>query len=216
MSDKDDRNYMITAAAWQEGLLQSYRRLHVTIQSILLTIGVGLTIAAVSLDKPVFLASEDSTRQGGTLETLFAFFVPSLVCSIVFIVIMAFSFYSHRKFSWVVLCRGDDINWWQQKIIEHEQQKRDGKAVYPREERYFTHFKLHQKMRRIAENGDTLFEDDDVEFNEDKVHTLVGKGLGHTRKVIDKQLFLWLKVLWIGLLIINVLSVSSTFFPHSG
>ncbi len=174
MNDTDDRDYLIAAAAWQESLLQGYRSLHVTIQSILLAIGVGLTVVPFAVaDYPTFSAR-------------------ALASAVILTCIAGLHFFSSRKFSGVVDARGKDINWWHGELIRTEQR------ISPAS-RYFTKFKIHQQARRKdSAHLEEIFltTTEGVRLTDEQVKELIGKGLGHTRQVIDHQLFTWIGRIW--------------------
>lgn len=174
MTDFEDRNYLIQAAAWQETLLQAYRSLHVTIQSILLAVGVGLTVASLTIGNYPKVS-------------------PSVVvCTVLLTTIACLHMFSSRAFSGVVHARGEDINWWHCEIIRKEHN-------LPPEIRYFTKFKIHQQARRKdVTHLEKIYLTPTTEttLTDDQILELIGKGLGHTRRVIDQQLFNWINKIW--------------------
>ncbi|EIU7748478.1 hypothetical protein NQO50_004294 [Vibrio vulnificus] len=171
MSNQDNRNYIMAAVAWQDTLLQSYRTLHITIQSILLAISVALAVTALNIDD------------------FPSFSVASAICVLIHLAILCLQKFSTDKFSGVVAARGNDINWWHKELLRFEH-------GYPPEERFFTQFKVHQQARRDDYPYlEQLFLRSREDLTEQDIDRLIGKGLGHTRKVIDLQLFSWMS--WI-------------------
>lgn len=102
MKENADRNYLLQAAAWQETLLQAYRSLHVTIQSILLAVGIGLTVASLTVEK----YPSNS--------------VAIILVAVILTCVFSLHLFSTMKFSEVVSARGNDINWWHKQIIRYE------------------------------------------------------------------------------------------------
>lgn len=175
-SDDNSRGFLIDAIAWQETLLQSYRSLHVTIQSILLAVGVGVAIAALTVAPWPDLSAV------------------SLVCAVLLSCLAALQQFSASAFSGVVTARGQDINWWHEQLILAES------GLAP-DARLFTKFKIHQQCRRRnAQHLEDLFLQARPIAIDPSV--LIGKGLGHTRRVIDRQLFRSISLIWILLLIV--------------
>lgn len=159
--------YLLDAAAWQDSLLQSYRSLHITIQSILLAISAGLLVAAVSI------------------EDLWG----SLVAVGVLVVIWLFQRFTATKFRAIVRSRGEDINFWHRELLFAEQS-------LPAQVRYFTKFKVYQKLHRTgSEHLATRFLSEEP-LSVDEITQLVEKGLGHTRFAVDEQLFERLARIW--------------------
>ena len=123
MNKTDERNYLLAAATWQETLMQSYRSLHVTIQSILLAVGVGLAVASLTIAEYPSLS-------------------PSvIICAFILTCIAGLNLFSTHKFSGVIKARGEDINWLHKQIIRKDYDCDPNT-------RYFTKFKIHQQARR--------------------------------------------------------------------
>ena len=53
MVNKQSIDYLLAGAQLNDSLLQSYRQLHLTLQSIFVAIGVGLSIAVLAFNKPL-------------------------------------------------------------------------------------------------------------------------------------------------------------------
>lgn len=162
MNETEDRNYLLAAAAWQETLLQAYRSLHVTVQSVLLAVGVGLAVASLTIS--VYPSSSPSV----------------LICAFILTCVVGLHLFSVRKFSDVIKARGEDINWWHKQIIRKEHNC-DPNV------RYFTKFKIHQQARRNdVSHLEKTFGKSDESLSEEQIEELIAKGLGHTRIVIDQ------------------------------
>lgn len=172
--DNQNLEYLLEAAAWQDALLQSYRSLHVTIQSILLALAAGLFVAIFSL------------------QTLYS----AIVAYVVLVGMWVFQIYTSRTFRAIIHARGEDVNFWHREIILQEQ------YLDPRQ-RHFTRFKIHQKLHRgDAEYLRDLFlSDSDAEITPTDADKLIEKGLGHTRRAVDQQLFQRMTWIWILLIL---------------
>ncbi len=176
--DMNNHEYLIAAVTWQESLLQAYRSLHVTVQSILLALGVGLFVVPLT-DSPNLTLS-------------------AILVAVLLLMLFLLHAKSSQKFAGVVLARGKDINWWHAKLIQCEQ-------GMPSKSRYFTSFKIHQQTQRDVNNEDLkqkyLSDDSNSRLTESDCQSLIGSGLGHTRMVIDQQLFQWIEVIWFFILL---------------
>ena len=169
MTNPEDTNlgFLLEAASWQDSLLQSYRSLHITIQSIILATSAGLFVAIVSLVN----------------------IYGSLVSFVVMILIWIFQYLTTKKFKYIISNRGEDVNFWHREIIMAEQ-------LLPAAQRFFTKFKIYQKLHRGDADymQDTFLSTRKITLKE--VEILIEKGLGHTRYAIDEQLFERISLIW--------------------
>lgn len=169
MTNSEDAkvDFLLEAASWQDSLLQSYRSLHITIQSILLATSAGLFVAIVSL-QDVY----------GSL-TSFA----------VMILMWFFQYFAAEKFKHIISKRGEDVNFWHREIIMAEQQ-------LPAAQRFFTKFKVYQKLHREGSDylQDMFLSTKKVTQKE--IEILIEKGLGHTRHAVDEQIFARISFIW--------------------
>lgn len=178
----EQRAFLLAASAWQETLLQSYRSLHVTIQGFL--IAASSAILAVQLTGAV---QEQSARP-----------LAAALFNVVFTVLLGLLLWLQGKtateLQGVVESRAADINHWHKVTMLSENDLEPS-------QRAFTYFKLWQHANRadvihvlpqyLAEEG----------ISEAAVEELIGKGLGHTRRVLDVNLFARLhKLCWAILL----------------
>ncbi len=185
MSHQENKSYIMDIVAWQDTLLQSYRSLHVTIQSILLAISVALAVTALNLNDFPSLT------------------IVSGVCIVIHLAILILQRSSTSKFSGVVKARGNDINWWHKELLKVEHS-------CPNDERFFTKFKVHQQAcRNDFLHLEQLFLQSSGNLTEDDIDTLIVKGIGHTRRVIDQQLFTW--VSWICVLLFIVTCIGPVY-----
>ena len=101
----------------QDSLLQSYRSFQLTIHSILIAIGTGLSIA---------LIYENQRNQSILIFTVF----------ITFLFLALYILFKLRK---VIHSRELDVDYWHKKIIEFEKDLNT-------DEKHFTRFKIYQKQ----------------------------------------------------------------------
>lgn len=168
-------DYLIKGAQLNDSLLQSYRQMHLTIQSIFIAIGVGLFIAILTFTKlaQVVLATLILTVLAG---------------------VSLYILYTMRR---IIIARGDDVNFWHRKLILVEQD-------LPPNQRYFTEFKIYQRLHRTDANYlKNLFLTNN-KISAEEIYVLVERGLGHTRKVLDRWLFIGINIIWFLLLAIGV------------
>lgn len=159
----------ITHSGIQDSLLQAYRSLSLSLQSILLGLGIFLLTRIV---------------ESGSFYISIFFATPYLF-------IFCFAIYINIKFTKVILCRGQDVNFWHKQLISLEQSSEA-------RNRYFTKFKVNQKHQRDGMSYlSEIVELREEPFTEEEIKQLVGEGLGHTRKVIDKYIPLAILVTWV-------------------
>ena len=115
---------LMHGARLQDYLLQTYRSMHLTSQSILFAIGTGLT---------VFNAKGFENR---------------IDSYIIFVLTIAFAtggILFSRSFSKVTRSRESDVDYWHGKLLEFEQK-------IPVEDQFFTNFKKHQLSHNLDIN----------------------------------------------------------------
>lgn len=206
-------SYCLNQSAIQDNLLQSYRQIFLTIESIALAIGIGVATAASSAESP-----------------------ENLVFLFAGVLLVLLGYYSIRKGVNIVRARGDDVSHWHYKIMELEQE-------LPKEERKFTRFKLYQRFRphenylKIDLQELPFFSDPEPfiysgtfdincdgkasdkyirrycndELTDDDLKNIIGKGLGHTRKVLDKIIPYTILVGWLLILLIILVLLYSEY-----
>jgi Flp pilus assembly protein TadB len=184
-SVSDELSYLLNGAAWQDSLMQSYRSLHLTFQSILLAVGIGLVVVVLSFEEPL----------------------PVGVLSIIFLAVWALQMFSMKRFKSIVTFRGQDVNFWHRAIILAEN-------GIPAEKRYFTEFKVYQRQRPHQKDLAHLKEKflSEYKISPEETDLLIEKGLGHTRRVIDQQLFAFISWIWIFLLIAILVMIALQIF----
>lgn len=107
---------LLDAAAIQDSLLQSYRNFHLTMQSIFVAVGGGLTVA--------FIEQDD--------------FLKSILIFIINAVVIFCSVKALYRIKQVIMSRSEDVSFWHRLIIREEEKNKN--CV----ERYFTKFKTYQ------------------------------------------------------------------------
>lgn len=167
--------YIIEGAELTDNLLQNYRNFHLTLQSIFIATGAGLSIAIIAFDEIIQFA----------------------LATFILILLAILSFYISIKMHGIIIARGKDVNFWHRELIKSEQN------LLP-ENRYFTKFKVHQKLHRAdIEHIQNMFLSD-KKINDDNIDIIIEKGLGHTRKILDRWLFVGIGILWVILVVISV------------
>lgn len=168
-------DYLLAQAQLNDSLLQSYRQIHLTIQSIFLAIGVGLSVAIT------------------TFKECFQIVLTTLTLTL----LAGISLYILFRLREIITARGEDVSFWHRKLILAEQS-------LPPDQRFFTEFKIYQKLQRVDANHLRSMFLTDKRIEPPQIDTLVEKGLGHTRRVLDKWLFAGISVMWVFLLGIGV------------
>jgi len=170
--------YTLQSVSLQDSLLQSYRNLHLTLQSILLAISTGLLVTILQID--------------GDLKSMALLGVQAAFSA--FGVLVLWEIYG------IIRARGEDVSYLHKRLIGAEQ-------GLPPEEKEFMKFKIYQKLGRDdSEYMQRISKTEEV-TEEDEIHYLVGEGLGHTRKVIDKWLYFGILTLWALLLSVSIIFV---------
>jgi hypothetical protein len=170
------RDFLLAGAVWQDGLLQNYRLIFLTLHAILFAIGIGVLAASLS--------QQSDAR--------------AIVLSSILICIAFTSSYLLVTMRKIVLARGNDVNFWHRRLIRWEND-------FTVNERDFTRFKIHQKSKREDSLYDRFM--NGRKIDEADIDDLIEKGLGHTRKIIDKQLFRGLLIGWFLLSLGGVLNI---------
>ena len=168
-------DYLFEGAELNDSLLQAYRNFHLTLQSIFVAIGAGLSVAVLVFDEPI----------RSTLATLIL--VVLGIISIFILILM------HR----IIRARGNDVSFWHRKLIRAEQD-------LPPDRRYFTQFKIYQRLHRAEANHLQELFLTERKIPDEEIDLLVERGLGHTRKILDKWLFIGIGIIWLLLFTISI------------
>ncbi len=165
----------ITHAGIQDNLLQTYRTLSISLQSLLLAIGIFLTVTLL-----------DSNN----IEIIRFYLIPIYLIFIVAV-------YISQKFMDVIGHRGKDVSFWHKQIIALAQEVGQSR-------RYFTKFKVSQKnCRNLNDYLTQLIEPREEPLNKDEIHDLIGRGMGHTRKVLDRWIPFGIRAIWAVIVIVS-------------
>lgn len=166
----EQREFLLAACAWQESLLQSYRSLHVTIQGFL--IAASSAVLAVQLTGAI---QEQSSRP-----------LAIAIFNSAFTVLLGLLYWLQTRtaieLKAVVESRAADINHWHKATMASENELEPA-------QRAFTFFKLWQHAHRadVAHVLPRYLPEEGISGAD--IDELIGKGLGHTRRVIDVNLF---------------------------
>lgn len=184
-SDAEQRDFLLSCAQWQDSLLQSYRSLHVTIQGFL--IAAGAAVLAVQLT--------------GAVQEQNAQHLTNTVFNALFTGLMGFLFWLQRRtakeMKGTVDSRALDINHWHKLVMLAEND------LEP-DQRAFTYFKMWQHAKRASVEHILPEFLPPEGLSAEKAELLVGKGLGHTRRVLDVNLFERLQLLWYSMIVVSV------------
>lgn len=187
----EQREFLLAAAVWQETLLQSYRSIHVTIQGLL--IAAGAAVLAVQLAG----ATQQQTER----------LLTNAIFNLVITCLLAFILWLQRKtaneLKGVVDSRAADINHWHRLTILAEN-------AFDPDQRAFTFFKIWQHAHRADVTHVLPRYLPQEGLSEPAADELIGKGLGHTRRVLEVNLFERLLLLSKAMLIASF-GVSSWF-----
>lgn len=88
-------DYLLAQAQLNDSLLQSYRQIHLTIQSIFLAIGVGLSVAIT------------------TFKECFQIVLTTLTLTL----LAGISLYILFRLREIITARGEDVSFWHRKLI---------------------------------------------------------------------------------------------------
>lgn len=154
------RDALLQMAVWQDSLLQSYRSINVTLQSVL------LIVLGVLLDFP----GKDSSD--------LLVFVSLCIAALVFLLAL----FSNDNLQKVINARGRDVSYVHREICLSER-------YLPREDRLFTRFKIEQSANANLINEQKARFLSDNHASEADIETLIDGRLGFARRVIDRNLF---------------------------
>jgi hypothetical protein len=164
-------NYLASHTRNYEALLQTYRQINLTTQSVFLILGTFLLSNILAEDRIQIM----------------------LFWGILLIVLTLFSVIVMWRFHKVIVARGEDVNWWHERMIETEE-------FLPSEERTFTNFKLYQSRDTISTQVLNSFHE---KLTSEEIHLLLGTDLDKIRNVINSYILRGMVYLWISLNIIS-------------
>jgi len=167
--------YLLGFAELNDSLLQAYRNLHLTLQSIFMVLGAGLLVAVLHFNEAL----------------------RSTLAACVLVALGIISTYILFKIRGIIIARGKDVSYWHCELIKAEQ-------GLPPDRRYFTQFKIYQKLQRSKAEYLRQWTQLAKGLTDEEIRLLVETGLGHTRKILDKWLFIAIVVIWLLLAIIGI------------
>ena len=171
-------NYLAAHARNLEALLQTYRQIHLTTQSVFLVLGT-------------FLLSQVL----GASDLAHALFLEALL-----VTITVFSNLVMMKFSRVIRQRGEDVDWWYRKIIRLEQDLPPG-------DRLFTQFKMYQSRDRLEDENLARFLSESEPVSSDGVEVLLDADLDQVRRVINTYILRGIRLIWVVILFISTIGI---------
>ena len=171
-------NYLASNARNLEAILQTYRQINLTTQSVFLVLGTF--ILSRILESP---------------DLLVTCFLEFLLLSIT-----VFSNIVMWRFQKVILARGEDVNWWHKEIVRAEQK-------LPPEERVFTRFKCAQSEHRLTPIQMARFLDPEDNIPETEVNALLDADQDHIRKVINRYILRGIRLIWIIVVLLSAVSI---------
>lgn len=176
-------NYLASHARNLESLLQTYRQINLTTQSVFLVLGTFLLSRI--LESPDWVVSV---------------FLEFLLLSITI-----FSNIVMWRFQKVIQARGEDVNWWHKEIVLTEQK-------LPPEERVFTRFKIFQSEHQLTLDQTARFLDPSDNILDAEVDALLDADLDHIRKVINRYMLRGIRLIWIIVVFLSVGSIISKIY----
>lgn len=165
---------LIAHAQLQDALLQSYRQMYLGVQAVLLALGFGVFAALLTVEP---------ARREYLLWVLAALTIIAFVCV-----------WQLRS---IVQSRARDVSFCHLAILEYESQLTDSKT------RYFTRFKIQQEPESTKPQLEGKYLSDGTNESIPDFKELLGVPKGHTRRVLEDQLFVGAVVLWILLVAVG-------------
>ncbi|MGB7303486.1 MAG: hypothetical protein WBD13_04340 [Burkholderiaceae bacterium] len=180
------REFLLSASAVQDSLLQSYRTIHVLIQGCLL--GCSAIVFAIHLFLSWFNWS----------GTPFGNLLSHLALTALLVAMFWVQQKTALELGAVIANRSIDINHFHKEIILAEN-------LFSPEQRAFTKFKLAQKSRSQDESQLVARFLPAAGLSPDDADALLGKGVEHTRRVLDAHFFRRLECLFLAMIIVSAL-----------
>ncbi len=160
-----------------ESLLQTYRQINLTTQSVFLVVGTFLLTRIIETD----------------VES--ALFLETLLMGLT-----VFSNVVMWRFQRVIVARGEDVNWWLRNMLGAEQ-------TLPPEERMLTRFKIFQSKERISPDHAARLLDPGDSVTDDEIDRLLDAEVDHIRKVINNSILRGMRLMWVLVLGISAGSI---------
>ena len=172
-------NYLASHSRNLESILQSYRQIGLTTQSVFLVLGSFILSRVLESD-----------------SLQIAVFLEMLLLSMT-----VFSLLVMQRFQKVIIARGEDVNWWHKEIVKAEHH-------LPNAERSFTRFKIHQSRGKVKKAQYAPFLKDDGEIDKELIEQILDTDLEQIRKVINKYLFRGIRLMWFFIVLLSVASIA--------
>ena len=171
LETKDVLTLLWEGSAYQDNLLLSYRSYHLTIQSILIAVGVGLCVTILTFNDLLRIA----------ISYLLLFIISILAIHLLTVM------------GKLIRSRGEDVNYFHKRILKNE-------SLFESQDQILTNFKVYQKFVR-DKNEEYISE---IVVDDKLREVLIEKGKGHTRKVLDSNLFSLFYFIWISFNLISI------------
>jgi len=117
------------------------------------------------------------------------------------VVISLLALYLLNKLRKLIRARAEDVDYFHNQIIEVEKN-------LSKKEKTMTAFKVYQKFNRQKVDINEYFEK--FELTDNILNQLTEKGKGHTRKVLDTNLFKWFYFVWISFHLVGLTKIYET------
>lgn len=171
-------SYLASQSRNFEAMLQTYRQINLTTQSVFLVLGTFLLSRIVD-----------------TSHIERALFLEGLLLGLTF-----FSNIVMLKFQRVIRTRGDDVNWWHREIVRAEQ-------LLPPEERAFTRFKIEQSWAVVTEDHVERLLAPVPAVTDDDITAILGTDIEQIRRVINGYILKGMRLIWFVIVFISLASL---------
>lgn len=122
------------------------------------------------------------------------------------VVLSGLGIYLLRKMHTLIIKRGEDVDFFHNQILLFEKS-------FPKENQVMSMFKVYQKFNRYSENLNEYFEK--FELTDEIRSQLTEKGKGHTRRILDKNLFIGFYIVWIMFHLVSIADLTLRLFNVS-
>ncbi len=169
--------YMASHLRNLEAVLQTYRQINLTTQSVFLVVGTFLLTRIIETD----------------IES-------ALFLELLLVGLTVFSNIVMWRFQKVILARGEDVNWWIRNMLKVEQ------SLSP-EDRMLTRFKINQSGKRLSSDQAARLLDPGETFAENEINLLLVAEVDQIRKVINNSILRGMRLMWVLVLGISAGSI---------
>lgn len=169
--------YMASHLRNLEAVLQTYRQINLTTQSVFLVMGTFLLTRIIETD----------------IES-------ALFLELLLVGLTVFSNIVMWRFQKVILARGEDVNWWLRHMLKAEQ------ALSP-DERMLTRFKIYQSEKRISPDHTARLWEPGDSVTDGEIDRLLDAEVDQIRKVINNSILRGMRLMWVLVLGISAGSI---------